>query len=124
MKLPKDIEVVNAEIISTKLGFEGHGIFTLFIGLRFESGNIGFGNFALDQWCDKEVKRTGSQLGIDVIMRIIKIAGVKNWEELEGQYIRINKVGLGESLTYIGHLVNDDWLNVKDILINFENKKG
>ena len=118
-----EFNTVNAEITHTRLGIEGHGIFTFFITLKLENGNIGFGNFALDERKINEEKRTGTEFGMNTIMRLLEVVGVGSWEELKGKYIRVNEIKLGEEVVWIGNLINDDWFNVKYPLSNFDKER-
>lgn len=90
----------NASIKSTKLGFEDHGIMTLWLNIEYGGGcGQGAGGYALDEPVTVigKIDRVGSAKGMDLIMKILKIVGAKSWEDLPGKYIRVysNHNGIG-----------------------------
>lgn len=56
--------VENAQIESTMLGMEDHGILTFFLSLKFEGSGQGFGGYAMDSYDKAKKRRVGSALGI------------------------------------------------------------
>lgn len=107
------LKLINAKIKETRLGYESHGIFTFFLVVELEGGcSIGIGNIALDEWNDNEKRRIGTAIGLDMIIGILEVVGVKNWEDLPGKYIRVNKVGLGESIKVIANVLDDRTIDI------------
>ena len=41
------------------------------------------------------------------------VVGVKKWEDLVGEYVRIEvpEAGFGSKITKVGNLIKDDWLD-------------
>ncbi len=103
-------EINNALISSTRLGFEGHGIFTFFLHLEWEGGGIGFGGYVL-----------GGESGIAFIKATMDVVGVDNWEQLKGKYCRVETGGWGTGAAGIGNLLKDEWLYPKEF---FNIKEG
>ena len=102
-------EIRNAKIESTFLGYEDHGIFTVFLNLRWSGAGQGFGGYALDQYVGTPGPRRGTGAGLSFIMRCCDVVGVKSWEELPGKFIRIDH---DHSKIYrIGHITDDKWFD-------------
>jgi hypothetical protein len=100
-------EVINAKITGTMLGVEDHGIFTSFLYLEWEGGGVGIGGYVL-----------GGESGIKFIERTLEVVGVEKWEDLEGEYVRVETEGLGRPVRGIGNIIKDDWLYPKEFFNN------
>lgn len=88
-------EAVNAKITKTMLGYEDHGILTCFLVLDFGGISQSFGGYELAYY------------GLDMIEKIMKVVGVSEWENLQGKYIRV--IRLGGKIISIGNLIEDKW---------------
>lgn len=53
---------------------------------------------------------------MDLIARIMKVVGVSKWEDCKGKYIRVVSNGLGRSITKIGNIMKDEWLDIPEFL--------
>lgn len=93
----------NAKIKGTMLGYEDHGILTCFIILEQEGAGQGFGGFRLDAPKDAD-----SVLGTFWIKRILNTVGVSKWEDLAGNYVRVEGEDFGE-IRGIGHITDNKW---------------
>ncbi|QIW58317.1 hypothetical protein GU334_05110 [Lactococcus raffinolactis] len=102
-------EIRNFKISATHLGYESHGIFTAYLTLQSAGFGISVGGYALDEFIDK--KRIITKKGAELIPRILDVVGVETWEQLAGQYIRVEDNGIGESISKIGNLIEDNWLD-------------
>lgn len=107
-------EIVNAQITSTMLGREDHGIMTFMVFVEFNGGGCGIGGYALDGYDKTLKKRVFSAKGMEAISRILDVVGVYEWEQLCGRYIRIKHNGLGSTIDEIGNLIEDKWFNVRE----------
>lgn len=115
--------VRNAKITATKLGREDHGIFTfeLFVEIGDTQGCCAIGGYSLDWTSPSDHKtRIYNQYGLELLSKVMDVVGVKNWEDLKGKYIRVLDEGWGKTITTIGNLMNDKWLNFKHF---FEERK-
>lgn len=54
---------------------------------------------------------------MSVIPEILKVVGVRKWEDLKGKYVRVETNGLGRTVTKMGNLIDDVWLDLDDFLI-------
>ena len=115
-------EIKNAQIISTMLGREDHGVMTFMIFVRFDKGiQCGIGGYSLDSYDKILKKRMFKAESMEVISKILDVVGVNEWEKLNGSYIRIKDNGWGSTIDEIGNLMEDKWLNFKEF---FEVRKG
>lgn len=106
------METLNAQINTSRLGFISNGIFSFCLTLTIQGGGaVNIGGYVMDSYDKEKEKRIGTAYGMDLVMRILEVVGVKTWEELEGKYIRINNVRLGDSVTKIGNLMKEDWVD-------------
>lgn len=105
-------EIRNVRIADTMLGREDHGIMTFQLCLEF--GGCWWGGYAIDSY-DKETKsRIFTAKGLEAISKILEIVGVEKWEDLKGQYIRIEDNGRGSTIDTIGNLMEDKWFNIRE----------
>ena len=109
-----EIELKNAEITGTHLGYEDHGIFTFMLNLKYGGSGQGAGGWALDSYDKKLDKRIGTKLGMDLIIEILKVLEVEKWEDLPGQFIRVKADYT--KVHAIGHLLKDKWFDFQKFL--------
>lgn len=113
-------DIKNAIIESTMLG-KTRGIMTFIIYIKFDKSiKCGVGLYALDEYDKKLDKRVCNASSMEVISDILDVVGVKQWEDLPGKYIRIEDNGWGSSITKIGNIIEDKWIDFKEF---FENRK-
>ena len=105
-------QIVNAQIKRTDLGPGETCGFTLNLTLDIQDGyGVIVGGVVLDTYDKKKDERVGTTYGMNVIMRVMEVVGVRRWEDLEGKYIRVVSGGIGSSVTKIGNLMKDDWID-------------
>lgn len=74
-----------AEIESTHLGYEDHGIYTWNLGFRGPGWGQGTGHRAVDTPVQKDGKfshREGCAFGMQSIIDVLQVVGVERWEDL------------------------------------------
>lgn len=77
-----------AKIERTHLGYEDHGIFTLYLHVSYGTSGQGVGGYSLDAPpADSGRKRQGTAYGMEHIIRVIRACGVGSWEEVQGRTI-------------------------------------
>lgn len=106
-------EIKNAKIRSTRLGIEDNGIFDFMLHLDYGGTGQGFGGYALDEYDKLLQKRVGHRIGMEAIMRILDTVGVRNWEDLRGEYIRVR--ASHDKVEAIGNIVEDKWFSMEDL---------
>jgi hypothetical protein len=108
-------EIANAQIKSTMLGIEDHGIMTFFVFLEWGGGmGCGMGGYALDQPNGRGLPRIGSGPSYQAIRNILEILKLEKWEQLPGTFCRIEYNGLGRGIDKIGHIIEDRWFDLKE----------
>ena len=109
------MEMVNAKIKSTYLGFEGHGILTATLNLDYGNSQQSFGGYGLygETRNDKSCNYAGF-----FIQRILKTVGVDEWGDLSGKYIRVMLDR--NMIDGIAHIVEDRWFHPREEFIKFE----
>ena len=113
-------EIVNARITDTKLGYQDHNIFTCELCLQGDGWGCWYGGYALDNYSKELNKRIATKQGFQAIIELMETLEVRSWEDLKGQYIRIESQGWGGRATKIGHLIKDKWFSFEDF---FEKQK-
>lgn len=94
--------ITNAQIESTQLGYEGHGILTIMIYLSYDRhASQGFGGYNL-------TNATQLQKWITGILRVLEL---EKWEDLNGKYIRVEQQNKSDKILRIGNLLQDKWFD-------------
>lgn len=102
--------IKNAIIKSTTLGREDHGIMTFFITIQGEKGTcVAIGGY--DPNIETRVFRPES---MEIISEILRVVGVDSWEKLPGKYIRFEDNDWGSTVTKIGNIIDDKWIDIKE----------
>lgn len=108
------MEIKNAQIVSTMLGREDHGIMTFMITIKFGACGCAVGGYALDGY-DRETKtRVFCAKSMEAISKVLDVVGVDTWEQLPNKYIRIKDQGWGKTIDEIGNLMEDKWFNLRE----------
>lgn len=94
------MEIRNAKIESTMLGFEDHGIFTYMIHLNYGGSGQGFGGYVL-----------GGDYGTNTIKKILEVVGVDKWEDLIEKHVRVEAEF--NKIHRIGNILEDEWFDPK-----------
>jgi hypothetical protein len=106
IKEPDNLELENAVIEYAEIRNDDHGLLTVWIGLRYQSRNQGFGGYAL--YLPKSFKRHKLEsLAGHFIWRVMEVTGVAQWADLKGKTVRVRHTW--DQVWEIGHIVNDDW---------------
>ena len=107
-------EILNAKIISTKLGQE-HGCLTADLTIEGDGWGCGFGGYCLDRWY-ADIGEHSSTDGYGAIIELMKTLEVESWEDLKGKFVRVETDGWGGKIIRIGHLLKDKWFSFKEYL--------
>lgn len=105
--------IKNARITSTMLGREDHGIMTFMIYIDAGDFSCGVGGFCLDEFNTASQTRVFRSKSMKAISEILNVVGVDKWEELPGKYIRFEDNGWGSTVTKIGNIIDDKWLDMR-----------
>lgn len=83
-----------AKIEDTMFGWEDHGILTAVLYLDFGVSAQGAGFFCLDTSTGApNYERKGTALGLDHVMRIMRVVGVSKWEDVKGKRVYALRAG-------------------------------
>lgn len=116
------MEIKNAQIKSTMLGREDHGIMTFMIFVEWGGGiGCGIGGYALDEYNKETKTRVFCAESMEAVSKILETVGVETWEQLPGKYIRIKEKGWGETIDEIGNLMEDKWFNLREFFTSHQN---
>lgn len=114
------MSIVNARITDVSLGYTEYGILTFGLVLEIAGGcNCVFGGYALDSDDKTLKKRIPPARAMKCLTEIMRVVGVKSWENLNGKYIRIVDNGWGGVVDTIGNILDDEWFNIRE----FSDKK-
>ena len=112
---PEILNAQNAQIKNVSIYYEDHGILTFNIAIDISDGTACvIGGYGLDEYNNNTKKRQCCPYSMDLIARIIKVVGVGKWEDCKGKYIRVVSNGLGRSITKIGNIMKDEWLDIPE----------
>jgi len=99
------LEIKNAKIVDTSLGYEGHGIMTFWLHLNYGGGSCqAFGGYSLGG------KNKGWKHAMGLIETVLEVVGVGTWEDLKGEHIRVKAEH--EKVHAIGNFLDDEWLDI------------
>jgi len=110
------LKIENAEIASTMLGNEDHGIFTCYVTVISDGWGCGFGGYALDAYHADKKRRIGTAYGLEFIKRILETLEIETWEKLKGTPVRVETEGYGGGIKRLGHFRKDRWFDPKALL--------
>ena len=94
-----DTEIINGKITSTKLGQE-HGCLTADLMIEGDGWGCGFGGYCLDHWYANIGKHSSTD-GYGAIIELMKTLEVEQWEDLKGQFVRVETNGWGGKIIRI-----------------------
>lgn len=104
------MEIINAQITSTMLGIEDHGIMTFSLGVKWQGCGQSFGGYTLDG----KGGEIGHAKSIIAIRRVIETVGVEKWEDIKGKYVRLKKVDNFGPIIAIGNIIDDKWFSLEE----------
>ena len=111
----KNLIIENGKITNTMLGYEDHGILTIWLYLTMDGSGIGYGGYCLDAYDEEQKKRVGTAYGLGCIVGILKTLEIDRWEYIPGTYIRIEHEGWGGKVVRIGHIIKDQWFSFSTV---------
>lgn len=108
-------EICNAKISKVTLTMADHGCLTFYIFIEGKGFGCGIGGYCIGHgYLGSDHFDASSGKGLEVMMKIMDVVGVERWEDLEGKYLRFVDPGLGGTITKIGNLIDDKWINIKE----------
>ena len=111
------IEIKNAIIEDTILGYQDSGILTFQLQLSYGNSCQHFGGYALDRPIKDAdgtfIRRQGVGWGMELIAEVLNVVGVEKWEDLKGKQIRVKVEHV--KVHAIGNVLKDKWLNPSEL---------
>lgn len=104
-------ELKNAKITDVSLTMGNYGSLTSWLVLNGNGWATSYGGRCLGHGYLGSKEFTGSPNGIEYLMRIMDVAGVESWGDLENKYVRVAMKGWGDSVKIIGNLIDDKWFD-------------
>ena len=98
------MSIENVKITNAFLGYEDHGILTVYLTLALDSYTVSWGGRALGNIYGS------TPLFGKYISEILLTVGVSEWKDLVGKYVRVEESG-GSPVTKIGNIIEDKWLD-------------
>lgn len=111
--MTEEPKIINAVIEKVSLFVEDHRVLTAYLYLLHPNGNQGFGGWQLDgpeniDFCSLFIKE------------VLRIVGVREWEKLPGQCLRIKQTHT--HISSIGNFLKDEWFDPKEEFLALEKK--
>lgn len=104
---PRPVEVLNAIIVSTTIGFDGSAMNSS-IQLKSKGLGVNFGGYILHVPADTiEQEDWQTAFGMEYVARVLNTVGVESWEQLGGKAVRM--AIRGNQILGIGNLIEDVW---------------
>lgn len=104
----------NAVIRSARISADDHGLLSAWLDLDYGGSGQGFGGYSL--YLPKSYSHHESALQANYaghfIWRVMEIAGVEHWHQLQGQTVRVRQSH--SDVRSIGHVIKDDWFCPRD----------
>lgn len=107
--------VVNAKITSTTLGWKNAPCLCVQLELDYGGSMQGFGGWSMDNHPQlRGEERAPSLAAGATIAGLLRTVGVESWEEIKGQYVRVELTNADDGLIIrIGHIMKDIWFDPK-----------
>lgn len=101
----------NAIIEGARITNDDHGLLSAWLMLDYGGSGQGFGGYSL--YLPKNFTHHVNQRNVcgHFIWRVMEIADVEEWSQLEGKTIRVRKESEFGAILAIGHIIKDDWFD-------------
>lgn len=76
-----------AKIKTTMLGYEDHGILTVWLDLDYGDSGQGAGGYGLDEYDKERKERVGHKAAGEFIAGVLRACGVQSWEKVAGRTV-------------------------------------
>ena len=116
-------KIENAYITHVDLSMADHGVLTLEISLEGNSWGCVYGGYVLGHGYLGAKEFTGSEQGLESIMRIMDVVGADKFNEMTGTLIRVATKGLGSSVKIIGNAIKDQWFDIDTFFKDYISSK-
>lgn len=108
------IEFENAKITSVSFSMADHGCITFWVFVELKDGSCGIGGYCIGHGYVGAKEFDGYGKGVEAMARIMDVVGVENWEDLKGQYCRVESEGWGGKILKIGNVLKEKWFDIDE----------
>ena len=106
------VEIRNARIYDTFMGYEDRGIMTVYLNLDYGGVLQNFGGYGLDRHNKNAPPRRLPTACFGLfVARVLEITGKREWKDVKGSYIRVESTR--NDVIRIGHIIDDKWFEPK-----------
>lgn len=116
----KGYRIVNMIIRSANISMKKCGVAELSMSIEGSGCECVYGGYVVDHGHLRSEDFSGSDMGMESILRIMDTVGVETFNDLKGKYIRAATKGWGDSVKIIGNILGDKWFDIESF---FEDKK-
>lgn len=111
--LKEGYKIENAQITNVSLNMENYGCLCLDLTIEWDGCGCVYGGYCLGKGYVDAADDffSGSEKGLEAIMRIMDTVGQPELSKLKGQYIRVAYKGWGSSIKIIGNIIKDKWFD-------------
>ncbi len=111
--LKEGYTIENAQITNVSLNMENYGCLCLDLTIEWDGCGCVYGGYRLGKGYVDAADDffSGSEKGLEAIMRIMDTVGQPELSKLKGQYIRVAYKGWGSSIKIIGNITKDKWFD-------------
>ena len=114
-------EIKNARIKRVSITMADHGCLTFWVYLDGDCWGVGVGGYCIGKGYLNAKSFDGcNKYGLEAIMRVMDTVGVSRWEDLEGKYVRVEVGSLGDTVTKIGHIIENKWFDLKEFFASHD----
>lgn len=106
----------NAKIKHVSISMADHGCLTFGITLEGDGWGVVYGGYCIGHgYLGAETFTAESGSGLEAMMRIMDVVGVSKWEDLVGEYVRVDTSNrLGGTVETIGNITKNKFFNIKE----------
>lgn len=107
--------IENAKITNVSITMEEHGCLTFWLTLEGEGWGCGYGGYCIGKgYLNADEFTADNGNGLVAMMKIMDTIGVERWEDLKGQYCRVEVGSWGDRITTIGNIMKNKWFNIEE----------
>lgn len=108
------INFVNAKITGVSFSMADHEGITFWVFIETAEGSCGIGGYYIGHGYVGANDFFGFGEGIEAMARIMNVVGVERWEDLTGQYCRVEPDESAGRILKIGNIIKDKWFDIDE----------
>ena len=108
-------KINNAQITNVDLSTQNHCCCDFPITLEGCGWGVVYGGYILGKGgtAYKIDEIEGSEMGMKVILTIMRVVGVDSLNDMKGKYVRVALKGWSDTVKIIGNITKDEWFDYK-----------